>query len=370
MSTKSGQLHNLTDAQKGQLRERRATEGAAAESALLKLYAEVWLPASADGALSMEAVRMGGRPLQTTLDAKKRARIHERLTELLTTVQKKVFGSVAPGKIVELYRLGAGDPGGPGASTRRPGGGNAPNDAGAQLPGAPGAPTGKAAGTPARPDAGDAGAPGISTDKVVAGFFSFLGFPRLRDADVVRTAIARGVETGLFACATGRPALGADGRYRIDRGRIAFERTVAEDEIDLDSGFLIAPTALPAPAAAVTPAPGDGDDDVRYPTPGGGSDRYPAPGGGAGVVRDRENVIAGTGLAATGLRDLTISFSADRNELFNAWNALANLADAAGKISVRVQAASDTGFDRAKLENGVLEPLRELGLIDDDDERA
>ena len=147
--------HNLTDAQKGQLRERRATEGAAAESALLKLYAEVWLPASADGALSMEAVRMGGRPLQTTLDAKKRARIHERLTELLTTVQKKVFGSFAPGKIVELYRLGAGDPGGPGASTRLPGGGNASNDAGAQLPGAPGVQTGKAAGTPARPDAGD-----------------------------------------------------------------------------------------------------------------------------------------------------------------------------------------------------------------------
>ena len=312
--------HNLTDAQKGQLRERRDTEGAAAESALLKLYAEVWLPASADGALSMEAVRMGGRPLQTTLDAKKRARIHERLTELLTTVQKKVFGSVAPGKIVELYRLGA----------------------------------------------GDAGAPGISTDKVVAGFFSFLGFPRLRDADVVRTAIARGVETGLFACTTGRPALGDDGRYRIDRGRIAFERTVAEDEIDLDSGFLIAPAALPAPAAAGTPAPGDGDDDVRYPTPGGGSDRYPAPGGGAGVVRDTENVTAGTEPAATGSRDLTISFSADRNELFNAWNALANLADAAGKISVNVQATSDTGFDRAKLENGVLEPLRELGLIDDD----
>ncbi len=303
--------HNLTDAQKDQLRERRATEGAAAESALLKLYAEVWLPVSADGALSMEAVRMGGRPLQTTLDAKKRARIHERLTELLTTVQKKVFGSVAPGKIVELYRLGA----------------------------------------------GDAGAPGISTDKVVAGFFSFLGFPRLRDADVVRTAIARGVETGLFACATGRPALGTDGRYRIDRGRIAFERTVAEDEIDLDSGFLIAPAALPAPAAAVVPPlGGDAEDD----------DFHRSKHGGADLTRERKDAAEDVKPPTAGSRDLTISFSADRNELYNAWNALANLADAAGRISVRVQATSDTGFDRAKLENGVLEPLRELGLIDDE----
>ena len=319
--------HNLTDAQKGQLRERRATEGAAAESALLKLYAEVWLPAPADGALAMEAVRMGGRPLQTTLDAKKRARIHERLTELLTTVQKKVFGSVAPGKIVELYRLGAGDAGGP---------------------------TDKAAGTPARPDAG---APGISTDKVVAGFFSFLGFPRLHAAEVVCTAIARGVETGLFAYATGRPALDDDGRYRVDRSRIAFERTVAEDEIDLDSGFLIAPAALPAPAAAVVPAPGGGaeDDGFRRPERGG-----------ANLTRERKDDAEDVKPAPAGSRDLTISFSADRNALYNAWNALANLADAAGKISVRVQATSDTGFDRAKLENGVLEPLRELGLIDDE----
>ena len=208
--------HNLTDARKSQLREREATERAAAESALLKLYAEVWLPAPGDGALKLDVVGLGGRPLQTTLDEKKRARIHERLTELLTTVQRKVFGSVAPGRIVELCRLGAG-----------------------------GDPAGKTADAPGRPGAGAHDAPGIPTDKVAAGFFSFLGFPRLRAADAVRAAIARGVETGLFAYTTGRPALGGDGRYRIDRSRIAFGRAVAEDEIDIDSGFLIAASALP-----------------------------------------------------------------------------------------------------------------------------
>ena len=50
-----------------------------------------------------------------------------------------------------------------------------------------------------------------------------------------------------------------------------------------------------------------------------------------------------------------------RDELFNAWNALANLADLAGKVSVSVEAKSDTAFDQARLENGVIEPLRELG---------
>ena len=91
--------HNLTDTQKSQLREREATEKAAAESALLKLYNEVLLPGSAKGALSLNVVSMGGRPLRTTLDEKKHAQIHQRLLELLTTVQRKVFGTVAPGKI-------------------------------------------------------------------------------------------------------------------------------------------------------------------------------------------------------------------------------------------------------------------------------
>ena len=46
--------------------------------------------------------------------------------------------------------------------------------------------------------------------------------------------------------AAGRPNLGDDGRYQLDCSRVAFERSVADDEIDLDSGFLIIPKALPA----------------------------------------------------------------------------------------------------------------------------
>ena len=181
---------NLTDAQKDQLKERNSTEKSAVESALLKLYGEVWLPRSDNGSLSLEQVSIGGRPLQTMLDEKKRARIHQRLTELLVTVQRRVFGSVAPGKIVELFKLGE----------------------------------------------SDSVEPGIATGKVVAGFFSFLGFPRLLSNDVVRKAIARGVQTGLFGYATGRPNLGDDGRYQLDWSRIAFERSVDDDEIDLDPG--------------------------------------------------------------------------------------------------------------------------------------
>ena len=302
--------HNLTVAQKSQLTERTATEQAAAESALLKLYNAVWLPAAGDGGLALDVAGMSGRPLQTTLDHKKRAQIHERLMELLTTVQRRIFETLAPGKIVDLFKLGADAPGGP----------------------------------------------GIATDRVVSGFFSFLGFPRLQSDDVVRKAIARGVATGLFGYATGRPELGDDGRYRLHRSRVAFETALADDEIDLDAGFLIVPAALPESPPATTGSTGGAS---------AGGTGYPESGG-TGTLRESTDASDDPEPPrADDPGDFTISFTADRDKLFDAWNALANLADVAGKVSVSVQATSDTAFDRAKLENGVLEPLRELGLIDD-----
>ena len=43
---------------------------------------------------------------------------------------------------------------------------------------------------------------------------------------------------------------------------------------------------------------------------------------------------------------------------------VANLADVAGSISIRPLNTAPEGCDESKLENGVLEPLRQLGLID------
>ncbi len=296
--------HNLTDAQRGQLRERDATERTAVESAMLKLYEEIRLPTTDSGSLSLDAVGMRGRPLQTTLDEKKRARIHDRMMELLTMVHRRVFEDVAPGKIVELFRLGE----------------------------------------------VESAEPGIPTSRVVAGFFSFLGFPRLLSGNVVRRAIARGVENSFFGYFTGRPTLGEDGRYRIDTSQVAFDRGVAEDEIDLDSGFLILPAALPAQPEAVD-----------------GAELWSSPELSTGLVRetpDSPEPSASTTPATLDADAVALSFSADRDTLYGAWNALANLAALADRISINVEAKG--ALDKAKLENGVLEPLRELGLIDDD----
>ena len=173
VKTKAKQL-NLTDDQKDQLKERAATDQATAESALLKLYAQVWLPRVESGGLGLEPIAAGGRPLQTTLNDKKQAMIHERTLELITSVQKRVFASLKPGKLVELFKLGEG--------------------------GAPsGAPT-----------------VGISTAEVVDGMYGFLGFTRLLDSTAIQKTIAEGVKDGHFGYYSGpQPALGPDGRYQV-----------------------------------------------------------------------------------------------------------------------------------------------------------
>ena len=59
-----------------------------------------------------------------------------------------------------------------------------------------------------------------------------------------------------------------------------------------------------------------------------------------------------------------LTFDADRGQLFRAWNAIVHLAHLAGKVKVTIRAESETGFDKGKLQNGVMEPLREADLIE------
>ncbi len=305
VKTKARQL-NLTDEQKSQLRERESTEKAAAEAALLRLYVEVWLPRAEAGGIAIDTVAVGGRPLQTTLNDKKEAAIHERVMELITVVNKRVFGSLAPTKIVELFKLGEGKP--------------------PRL--------------------------GMRLSEVVEGFYSFLGFTRLTSQDVVRKAIARGVREGILGYYSGAaPDLGDDGKFKVALERVRLGADVADDEIDLDAGFIMLPQAVPqaapvTPPGPVPPGPGPG------PTPPGPGPVPPGPTPpGATPPAETEKVVQ-------------ISFSADRNALFTAWNAAANLADMAGKVNVTLRAESDAGFDKSKLQNGVMEPLREADLIE------
>ena len=135
--------------------------------------------------------------------------------------------------------------------------------------------------------------------------------------------------------------------------RVRSNAAVGEDEIDLESGFLMMPQAVPV----ASPVPGSTGVGPNLPagTPAGEPPLVLTPPGGPSDAPGTSSSCA--------QRSVEINFSADRNQLFSAWNAIANLADLAGKVSVTVRADSAEGFDKGKLQNGVLEPLRESDLI-------
>jgi hypothetical protein len=189
--------------------------------------------------------------------------------------------------------------------------------------------------------------------------YSFLGFTRLVDSVVLRKTVADGVQEGHFGYFSGpKPTLGPDGLYQVALNKVRFKPTVAvaEDEIDLESGFLMLPQAIPQPAPAPGPGPGLGIPGPVPPGPG------PIPPGPQPPTPPGPTPPPPPPPAAQNTVDL--SFAADRNELFTAWNAIANLADMAGKVSVTIHAESAEGFDKGKLNNGVMEPLREADLIE------
>lgn len=291
--------HRLTPDQMDQLKERRRTEENAAEAAFRALYPSVWLPrVGSGGTIELEKVEVGGRPLQATS-------VHERVMELLTAVgTPKLHGTLHPRKVAERVKLGESI----------------------------------APGEPPRL--------GVSTSDVRDAFFSFIEPPRISSSGVLRKAIARGVSEGTFAYTTGTPALGPDGKYQVSLSKMAHGLAMSDDEVDLDSGFLVVPTAVPAPA----PAPGPG------PTPPGPGPTAPGPGPTPpgptppGPKPVRNNV--------------RIRFHANRNQVFKSFEAVANLADKSdgGKIMIQIDGTNASGYDANWLRNAVEEPLDEANI--------
>jgi hypothetical protein len=300
----------LTKDQLDQLRERKRTEQAAAESCFRELYTAVWLPRVQEGELEIEKVERGGRPLQAT-------GVHERIMELLTSVgTPRIHGSVTPRKIAERVRLGE------------------------SLV------------------EGESPLMGIKASDVLESFFRDIAPPRLEAASVLRKGIARGISESVFAYTSGgSPVLAPDGKYQVNRDKVIFGRSIADDEIDFDSGFLMMPAAVPeTPAAQPAGAFPDGTDTTA--TPGVSED--PA-GAGSGTATGQVT----TDPEVTGRKKrVVVTFDATRDQVFKAFPAIANLADKSdgAKVRIRIEGLSVAGFDPSWLRNAVDEPLDEADI--------
>jgi len=151
--------------------------------------------------------------------------------------------------------------------------------------------------------------------------------------------------------------------------KVRFNLEVAEDEIDLESGFIMLPQGIPQAAPpAVCPKCGKSPCQCMAPPPPCPKCRrtpcvctvppLPCP-----KCGKRPCVCSTPPPPPVTEKTVELTFTADSTKLYQAFSALANLADMAGQVSVTVKAESETGFDKSKLTNGVLEPLREANLI-------
>ena len=301
VETKKHQLR-LTKDQVDQLKERRRTEEAAAESCFRELYTAVWLPRVESGELCIEKVERGGRPLQAT-------GVHERIMELLTAVgMPRIHGSVTPRKIAERVRLGES----------------------------------LAEGEPSMM--------GIKASDVLESFFRDIAPPRLESATVLRKGIARGVSEGVFAYTSGAtPALGNGGKFQVNRDKLIIGKFIADDEIDFDSGFLMVPSAVvEAPTIHPPSIPPTG---TEIETPLSGEVSLPGPGEGVSVV---------PGL----IKRFSLIFEATREQVFKAFPAIANLADKSdgARVRIRIDGSSTAGYDPSWFRNAVDEPLDEADI--------
>ncbi len=296
--------HRLSKDQLDQLRERRRTEEAAAESALRNLYTSIWLLRMESSAPALDKVEIGGRPLQAT-------GVHERIMELLMNVgTPKVHATVTAAKLMQRVKLGES------VAT-----GEAPRLL-------------------------------IKAGDVLNAFFEFLEPPRILSADVLKKAIVKGVGDAQFAWFSGAtPQLGPDNRVQVSREKIVFGRSIAEDEVDFETGWLIVPVAL-TEAAPISTQPGQAQEQPGTSTPTSGAPT-PPPGsiGAAGVTADKRTSV-------------TLRFTATRDQIYKAFPAIANLADKSdgGKITVQVEGTSQKGFESSWLRNAVQEPLDEANV--------
>jgi len=289
----------LTSAQLAQLNERKKNEAGVLEAAFRTLYEAVWLPKLEAQEIGIEKVELSGRALSST-------NIFERLIELLKIPPPHLFDSVTPERMLDLIQLGVGEE--------------------AKV--------------------------GLRIAEIVQSFFENLDFPRIENSAAIRIAVSQGVQDGMFGY-IGRSALVDTSKlrestsYLIDPDLARINVPLPEIEIDEGSALIVLPQAIQSttPTEVDTPAetPPEHIETVSPETDT------------AGLSPDAQ--------LETGLRtQVRLFMNMTRQQIYASVNALSNLAQAAGKISITVEATKPDGFDPNWLQNAVLEPLDEADV--------
>ena len=156
----------------------------------------------------------------------------------------------------------------------------------------------------------------------------------VRTACYAKGSLREGIGESAFAYTTGTPTVGADGKYQVNLAKVVFGRAMSEDEVDLDAGLLIVPSAASKCGSRQRQRrrrlerkrpPGTPTTTTIGPGPGGSK-----PGG-----------------ATSARTHVRVTMTANRDEVFKAFKALANLSEKSdgGKISLVAEGQASEGYD-------------------------
>jgi len=198
--------------------------------------------------------------------------------------------------------------------------------------------------------------PVVDLGELVDWFFSYFDFTKLVDRSAIADTVARGVMEGRLGYATGVTV--TDGEATVlDPRLVRLAEMLPVSEIDLSCEAMI---LTPDLAAGLRRVGELGQDEA--PVPGG-------PLGPAAVEVDSGGALSSPGPPAGSIdsvNDVVLRLRLDSRGLFGLNRALSSLREQSSKLdidmTVRASAKNETGYDRVRLRNGVIEPLEEGGV--------
>ncbi len=170
---------------------------------------------------------------------------------------------------------------------------------------------------------------GTETKDIIDTFFSSPEFPRIVDENVIKRAISKGVKDNLFGIINKDKVQMVKGKSVVPKEQVTIGKEIPIEEIDLSSGYLVSPEIIPIKEEPeIQPIP---KEEPKKPEAGK-------------------------------ITQIIYSLKVNRQQLYKCFNALGNLAEKTGELSLKIEAQTKEGIDANWLKNAVEEPIEEAGV--------
>lgn len=178
---------------------------------------------------------------------------------------------------------------------------------------------------------------GIETKEIVDAFFSSLDFPRIINENVIKEVISKCVKEGHLGITNKEKVKKIENKITLQDKEVIIGKEIPLEEIDIYSSYLVAPNVI-CSKKDLEPISFKSLEELKKPE-----------------IFQKEQIIQ-TRHIKYNLKGVT------RQNLYKCFNALGNLAEKCGSILIKVEARLEEGIDINWLKNEVEEPIEEIGI--------